>query len=317
MTILFPSSKESKELARMYGYKEWMIARFMNYIPDLESFLASIDRFRHRYIRINTLRNGMDYIKSRLEQKFTLKPTILDEVYEVTDAKISLGASLEYLLGYYYIQDLSSCLAVKALDPKPNEHAIDLCSAPGGKTTYIAQLMNNQGLLVAIEASKERLVSLLFNIQRCNVMNAYVFNMDARYAHTLGLRYDKILLDAPCSCEGVIARDMERRYNREPRDIDYCSNMQRLLIDEAIRIAKPDSIIVYSTCSFAPEEDEAIIDYAIKRYDVDVEPLPFGYEGLSKFGELEFDHKVRNARRLYPHIHNTLGFFIARLKVHQ
>ncbi|GIU72820.1 MAG: integrase [Candidatus Nitrosocaldaceae archaeon] len=315
MTILFSSTNESKELAKKYGYKEWMISRFMNYIPNVDEFLNSMENFRYKYIRLNSLKRDPKYIKDRLRNKgFELKDTVIDEVYQVNSI-YPLGATTEYLLGYYYIQDLSSCIAVKALDPKPFEDNIDMCASPGGKSSYIAQLMNNQGLLVAIEANKDRLSALLSNLSRCGVSNATIFNMDATNASLLSLKFDKVMLDAPCSCEGVIPKDIERRYNREPKDIEYCSIIQKRLLDEAIKIVKDDGIIVYSTCSFAPEEDEAIIDYAIKRYNVKIEPLPYGSEGLSKFGDLVFDQQVRNARRFYPHIHNTLGFFIAKIRL--
>ena len=313
MTILFSSTNRSRELAKIYGYKEWMISRFMNYIPDLEKFLDYMEQFKHRYIRINTLKRDLDYIKDRLEAKgFELKPTVIDEVYEIKGS-YPLGATTEYLSGYYYIQDLSSCFAVKALEPDSNEANIDLCAAPGGKTSYMAQLMSNQGLLVAIESNKDRLRSLLFNLRRCYVKNAIIFNIDASNAIKLSLKFDKVMLDAPCSCEGVIPKDLKRKYNREPIDIDYCADIQKRLLDEAIRIVKDDGVIVYATCSFAPEEDEAVIDYAIKNYNVKVDPLPYGNQALSRFGDLEFDNQVRNARRFYPHIDNTLGFFIAKI----
>lgn len=316
MTILFSSTNESREFAKVYGYKEWMISRFINHIPDIDKFLDSIEHFNHRYIRINTLKRDLYYIKDRLYAKgFELKPTCIDEIYEV-QSSYPLGATTEYLLGYYYIQDLSSCLAVRAMEPTTNDTNIDLCAAPGGKTSYIAQLMNNQGLLVTIEAKKDRLRSLIFNLRRCYVKNTVVFHMDASNASSLlSLKFDKVMLDAPCSCEGVIPKDLERKYNRTPEDIDYCANIQRQLLDEAIKIVKDDGIIVYATCSFAPEEDEAIIDYAIKRHNVKIEPLSYGSEGITKFGDLEFDNQVRNTRRFYPHLHNTLGFFIAKIRV--
>ncbi len=315
MVILFPSTDYSKALAKRYGYKEWIIARFINYIPDIERFLKKIDKFNYRYIRLNTLKRDINYIRKRLENKgFILRDTCINEVYDVK-SKYPLGASPEYLLGYYYIQDLSSCIAVRAMDPKPYECNIDLCAAPGGKTSYIAQLMNNQGLLIAIESDKRRLRSLLFNLSRCGVSNSVIFNIDAANAHTLNLKFDKVMLDAPCTSEGVIPRDCERRYNREPRDIDYCNNIQRRLLDAAIKIVKDNGVIIYATCSFAPEENEAVIDYAIKRYNVKIEALEYGSEALARFDTLEFDNQVRNARRLYPHIHNTLGFFIAKIRV--
>lgn len=314
MIINLSINDEIKHLSKKYGYKEWMIARFMHYIPDLERFLDSIESFEHKYIRLNTLKRDINYIKGRLESKgFELKKSSIEEVYEVKGV-YPLGATTEYLLGYYYIQDLSSCFAVKALDATSNENNIDMCAAPGGKSTYIAQIMNNQGLLISIEARRDRLTSLISNLQRCGVTNTYVFNLDASQID-FGIKFDKVMLDAPCSGEGIIAKDLSRKQSREPQDIEYCSSIQRRLIERALKIVKDDGTIVYSTCSLAPEENEMIIDDIIKRYNVRIEALPYGSEALGRFGDIKFDDQVRNARRFYPHLHNTLGFFIAKIRV--
>jgi 16S rRNA C967 or C1407 C5-methylase (RsmB/RsmF family) len=129
--------------------------------------------------------------------------------------------------------------------------------------------------------------------------------------------FDRVLLDAPCSCEGVIAKDPSRKTSRQPSDVDYCASRQDAMLEAAVKAARHGGIIVYSTCSFAPEENEAVVDRAVKKFGVQVEPPPCGgggEEGMASFGNAEFDASVKNARRFYPHLHDTTGFFVARLR---
>lgn len=315
-TITFESTKESKELAKDHRYSEWIVGRFLHYVPGVHKFLKVMDRQPQQYIRINSLKISKDELRVRLEGRgFDLENTMVDDVFAIKKAKHPTGATPEYLMGYYYIQDLSSCIAVVAMDPEEEETDLDMCAAPGGKTTYIAQKMNNTGLLVAMEARKRRMNSIAFNLDRCGVMNTCVYNLDALKAADLGLKYDRILLDAPCTCEGVIQKDVSRKSSRTPNDVEHCSNIQTKLVDTAASLLKPNGILVYATCSFAPEENELVVDHVLRNYDTEVIPIQYGSEGLTEFGGIEFNPQVRNTRRFYPHLHNTLGFFVAKIRI--
>ncbi len=315
-TITFASTKESKELAKEYAYSEWIVSRFLHYIPAVYEFLKIMDRPPKQYIRINFLKISKKELRSRLvDRGFELDDTIVEDVFAIKKAPHPIGATPEYLLGYYYVQDLSSCMAVVAMDPKDEETNLDMCAAPGGKTTYIAQKMNNTGLLVAMETNKRRMNSIVFNLNRCGVMNTCVYNMNAFMTPKLGLKYDKILLDAPCTCEGVIPKDQRRKSSRTPEDIEFCSIEQIKLVDTAVNLLKPRGTLVYSTCSFAPEENEMIVDHVLQKYDADVIPISYGSEGLTRFGDLKFDSRIKNTRRFYPHIHSTLGFYVAKIRI--
>lgn len=315
-TVTFSSTKESSSLAKVYGYSEWIMNRFIHYIPDVSKFLKRMDRPPPQYIRVNSLKISKAELKARLvDRGFVLEDTVLGDVFSVRKAPHPIGATPEYLLGYYYIQDLSSCISVVAMDPKSDQTNLDMCAAPGGKTTYIAQKMKNTGLLVAMESNKRRMNSLVFNLNRCGVMNTCVYNMNATMAAELGLHYDNILLDAPCTCEGVIQKDVKRKVSRTPEDIEYCSVQQTKLIDTAVNLVKPGGSLVYATCSFAPEENEMIVDHVLQKYDAEIIPIPYGSEGLTKFGDLVFDSQVKKTRRFYPHMHGTLGFYVAKIRI--
>lgn len=312
---LFTIGGRAAELAKKYGYPEYMVARFERFVPDLEKFLATMDQPPRTYIRVNTLRINANALMKRLTDKgFTLRETDIPDCLEVTAEPYSIGASAEYLLGYFYIQDKSSVIPPLALAPQPGDVVIDMAASPGGKTTQIGQMVDNSGLLIATEVEVARLAGLRSNLGRCGIMNTALFHMDAREIAKLEVKADKILLDAPCTGEGVIAKDRTRKTSRGTEDILFCSGLQEELVDAAHACLKPGGVLVYSTCSFAPEENERIVDYAVKKYGMKVEPLPYGEPGLEEFGDLKFSPEVKNARRLYPHLHGTLGFFVARLK---
>ncbi|MCI0564504.1 MAG: RsmB/NOP family class I SAM-dependent RNA methyltransferase [Nitrososphaera sp.] len=314
---MIPDSEESVDLATKYGYDRWLVSRFLEYVPDAQEFLSKMEKPPTQYIRANTLKIDAEALKSRLESKgFSLRHTLLPEVLAVEKASMSVGATAEYLLGLYYIQDLSSCLAVDALDIKEGQSVLDVAAAPGGKTTFISQRMNNTGSILALEPNERRARSMSFNLARCGVTNACISRMDGRRADSLGIKFDRVLLDAPCSCEGVIARDVARKTSHKPSDVEYCSGRQESLIETAARIVKPGGLLVYSTCSFAPEENEMVVDSLLQKFDnITLEPYEYGSSGLVRFHDVEFTGQLKNARRLYPHIHDTTGFFIARVRV--
>jgi tRNA (cytosine40_48-C5)-methyltransferase len=316
-TLTFAPTQRSLYLATKYGYDEWMLNRFIQFVPNAENLIEKMLEPVPKYIRTNTLKITSKELVARLVPKgFVLSTTILADVFEVnaSNARISIGATIEYLLGYYYIQDITSCMAVEALDAQPNQCVLDMTSAPGGKTTLIAQKMHNTGSIVAVEASPRRIRSLSFNLARCGVMNTSIYHMDAMNCSNLSVRFDRILLDAPCSGEGMIWNDVSRRSGRKPDDISKCSQVQKKLFETALQILKPGGIILYSTCSFAPEENEVVVDSMLGRFNLKVEPLPFGISGLTRFGEMVYSDMLKWTVRFYPHIHNSIGFYIARLR---
>lgn len=270
-----------------------------------------------KYIRINTLKiTKSDLIQKLIQKDITYEDTILDEVLLIKRSRYPIGATTEYLLGYYYIQDLSSCLAVDELNVLPNQLNLDMASAPGGKTTYVSQKMKNSGCIVALEPSVKRMKALKFNLSRCGITNSCIYALDGVHVGRLGLKFDRILLDAPCSCEGIIAKDPTIKTSLVPEKIERCMLRQIELLQCAIDIVKPGGLIVYSTCTFAPEENELVINKLLSMNSkIKIEPQKYGEPGLTKYGDLILDESLVNTRRFYPHIHNTSGFFIAKIRV--
>jgi 16S rRNA C967 or C1407 C5-methylase (RsmB/RsmF family) len=193
LTLIFRKSVESTNLSSKFGYEEWLVSRFLEYVPNVREFLSKMETTPTQYIRVNTLKISRADLVSRLESKgFELKITVLPEVLAVEKAPLPTGATSEYLLGYYYIQDLSSCMAVDALDIAPGQVVLDVAAAPGGKTTFLAQKMNNSGAIIALEPNDRRARSLSFNLARCGVYNTCIFKADGLYAGKFETKFDRV-----------------------------------------------------------------------------------------------------------------------------
>ena len=286
-------------------------------------FMEASDSQKILTIRANTLKTK----RRELAKNLISRGVNLDPLAEwskvglkIYSSNVPLGATPEYLTGQYMLQSASSFLPVLALNPQPGEKILDMCASPGGKTTYIGQLMKNEGLLIANDFKKERIKSLFFNIHRMGIKNSIIKNYDGREFAKLFNKFDRVLLDAPCSGLGVIAKDKSVKMNRTYKEILNNSRLQKELILAAIDSCnykgKGDGIIVYSTCTISVEENEWVIDYALKhRYVKCIETgLDIGEPGFVQFREKHFHPSINNTRRIYPHIHEIDGFFIAKLK---
>jgi NOL1/NOP2/sun family putative RNA methylase len=230
--------------------------------------------------------------------------------YFVKKSPFSLGSTPEYLLGYYFLQDPASMYACEVLQPKKGEVILDMAAAPGGKTTYLAQLMENKGTIVALELNKQRMKSLRSNITRMGIENVITIRMNALDTEDLGIKFDKVLLDAPCTGTGTVFKNPDAAYKKK-RDVERCTALQKSLLEIALKVLKKRGILVYSTCSILPEENEFIVS---KFKSVKIQKIKHGNEGFSNVYGKNLGKDMKKTRRFYPHIHKTQGFFIAKLK---
>ncbi|NWS41555.1 NOP2 methyltransferase, partial [Probosciger aterrimus] len=314
-----------RDMAAYYSYSDFLLAKFMDIfpLPELINFLEANEVPRPVTIRTNTLKTR----RRDLAQALINRGVNLDPLGKwsktglvIYDSSVPIGATPEYLAGHYMLQGASSLLPVMALAPQENERILDMCCAPGGKTSYIAQLMKNTGTILANDSNAERLRSVVGNLHRLGVTNTVVSNCDGRqFPKVLG-GFDRVLLDAPCSGTGVISKDPAVKTNKDEKDILRCAHLQKELILSAIdsvnAASETGGYIVYCTCSIMVEENEWVVDYALKKRNVRLVAtgLDFGKEGFTRFKDRRFHPSLKSTRRFYPHTHNMDGFFIAKFK---
>lgn len=265
-------------------------------------------------IRVNTLKITEKELIKRLrgENAKTEKIEFTDFGYFV-DAKFSLGSTPEYLQGYYYTQEAASQLPVQVLKPTKDDLVLDMAAAPGGKTTQIAQYMENKGVLIALDTEDFRLRALKNNLERMGISNCIVYKKDGQNVSNLGIQFDKILLDAPCSGNFIV--DPKWFDKKSLGGFKERSELQKKLLKSAVSVLKENGVLVYSTCSMEPEDDEIVIDWALKNLPIKLEKidLGIGIPGILEFEGQEFDPEISKCVRVVPYLSNTQPFFIAKI----
>mgnify|MGYP003365975694 CR=1 FL=1 len=315
-----------KDICEYFGYTPLLAEKLFNLFSPSEAleFFEANEVARPITIRTNTLKTRRrDLAQSLVNRGVNLQPigNWTKVGLQIFDSQVPIGATPEYLAGHYILQAASSFLPVVALDPQENERVLDMAAAPGGKTTYISALMKNTGCVFANDANKNRTKSLIANIHRLGCTNTIVCNYDAREFPKVIGGFDRILLDAPCSGTGVIGKDQSVKVSRTEKDFIQIPHLQKQLLLSAIDSvdcnSKHGGVIVYSTCSVAVEEDEAVVDYALrKRPNVKLVEtgLAIGKEGFTSFRGKTFHPSVKLTRRYYPHTYNVDGFFVAKFQ---
>jgi len=291
------------------------IERYRSIIPDWERFMAASARPLPYVVRVNTLRISPELLIDRLRSRGIEGEPI---PWEPTLIRLDRppGRLIEHWLGLFYAQEAVQALPVLVLDPRPNETILDLCAAPGGKATHIAARMENTGCLVANEPSGRRQQGLLANINRLGVVNATITDYRGESFPT-SARFDRVLVDAPCSAEGTLRKARSLQGGARKGAIHRLSRLQKRLVLRAYDLLRPGGILVYSTCTFAPEENEAVIAHLLSERDGRIAPisLPFSASpGLTEWLGERFGEEMAGCARIYPHEIDSGGGFIARIE---
>ena len=291
---------------------------------DFEAFSEIIHTPPRNFIRCNTLKIDSDVLLKRLRKRwkvivpFAETPEIMLVDQDVEPG--ALGNAVEHLLGYYYIQEVSSMMSALALDAKPGDFVLDVCASPGSKTTQIAARMENKGTLIANDIKIDRIAILSANLERCGVTNCVVTRLDgvglcSRLKNN-GFLFDKILLDAPCSGEGTLRSSSKTFLMWNPKVVDNMGRMQKKLLASALGCLKVGGTLVYSTCTHAPEEDEAVVDFAVRNFPVTIEMIRLPLRtrpGVTSWKQETFSSEVCKTCRIYPHDNDSEGFFVAKM----
>jgi NOL1/NOP2/sun family putative RNA methylase len=298
-----------------------MIERYFQFLGESQTkqLLDANEKPLTPSIRVNTIKIEKEILKDRLESKgFKLEP--IDWIpygFNISTAPFNLGSTHEYLQGYYYLQSIAPMLPALILNPIPGDIVIDMCAAPGGKATHLAQIMNNEGNLILIERNQKRIAALETNLLRMGIINSIIINDDAVNLSKIKIKADRILLDAPCTGEGLIRQDPSRKKSKQMRDINKMSIIQKNLLASGLNSLKPGGKLLYSTCSIAPEENEIVINEVLNSlsgYEIGQLQHAYGENGLTEVYGKSLRDDLKYSQRLYPHLHDTIGFYLCLIK---
>ena len=293
---------------------------------DVEKFFEMAKFEPNKSLRVNTLKISPDKLVEKLRDKGWKVKQPYSENKEIISVEKKLmpgeiGKTKEHILGYYYVQEITSMMPMLALQPKEGEIILDLCAAPGSKTTQAAAMMENKGSIIANDVSMARISILSANLERCGVTNTIIPRHNGvelcEKLSKMGFKFDKILVDAPCSGEGNIRCSPRTFLEWSEGLLKSLSRKQKKLLESAFGLLKKNGEMIYSTCTYAPEENESVVQHLIDDYDakiLDIE-LPLRIRpGLTVWRKEKFSKDMKKAVRIYHHDNDLEGFFLAKLR---
>lgn len=307
-----PEKETVKYLSVKYSHPKWMVESFLSFYSEdfVEELLEANNQTPQLYFRVNTLKISVNDCVEILRQQgyeVMVNPFIEEAISLKGDINLSEMEAMKK--GYVYIQDFSSMLIAKVLDPKAGDFIVDVCSAPGGKATHMAQLMNNEGAIIARDIYDHKLKLIKKNAENLGISIIKTEKFDALDEdRQLFEKADKVLIDAPCSGLGIIRRKPEIKYRKKPDDIKAITELQLKILKNAANYVRSGGILVYSTCTIDPRENIGVVERFLK------ERTGFQLVDIAKeYGRyLPGEHRDKTIQ-LYPNLHNTDGFFVAKL----
>ena len=319
---------EEKEKIKKTMIKEKYKKHYIKLLGSEEEYNLFIDKaldYAKRSIRVNTLKIKVEELKRRLEEKnWNLKQIsfIKEGFYIEKEDRRDIGNLEEHALGYFYVQEASSMIPPLMLNPKKHTLTLDMAAAPGSKTTQIAAIKENTGVIIANEIDYNRITALKANLERMGVLNTIITNKDGRNLN-FKKKFDNILLDAPCSGTGTLSKSLKSLTMWNPKGLERLQRLQTQLLEKAYELLKPGGTLVYSTCSLEVEENELVINNFLKNHEeaktikenINIKNISKPYEEYKKNEKtIKIDSRVKKAIRLWPHKTNMDGFFIIKIK---
>ena len=301
-------------------FKPKFIERYSS-LTNWNEFRTCSLSFLRRSIRVNTLKTSIKEVKERLGKNWQLEQIPwCREGFWIEHAKKErrdIGNLIEHTLGYFYTQEAASMIPPIVLEPKPNEIVLDIAASPGSKTTQIAQYMQNKGILIANDYTYERMKPLSINLQRCGVTNVIITLMEGQWFKKSGIKFDRILVDAPCSGTGTIRKSFKTISIWNPDMVRRLAITQRQLIDTGFSLLKENGTMVYSTCSLEPEENEAVVDFLLGKYEnARIEGIKLNLkrsDAVLEFEGKKYSDEIKKCLRIWPQDNDTEGFFVAKI----
>jgi len=294
---------------------------------DFEKFFEYVKFPPKKSIRVNTIKiNVEDLIKKIQKYKWNIEQPFSNNPEIITVDKLEpgeLGKTDEHILGYYYIQEITSMIPIIILNPQPNDFLLDLCASPGSKTTQAAALMKNKGTIIANDISIPRIKILSSNLERCGVTNTIITKYNGidlcKKFKRYNFYFDKILVDAPCSGEGNLRTSPKTFLEWNESLLKKFSKKQKQLISNAFEILKENCCMIYSTCTYSPDENEEVVQYLLDNFknakieeikNLEIKTRP----GITEWKNKKFHKDLKKCIRIYHHDNDTEGFFICKIK---
>ncbi len=306
----------------MVQFSSRLLERYKELLPDskdYETFIKISKKKFPKVIRVNTLKSSVQQVKAWMKERHLEYSEIpgFPLALQLHNVWLLMGGIWETRNGFIHAQELASQIPARVLDAKPGEMVLDMAAAPGNKTSQLAEMMCNQGTIVAVEKNKERCKSLRYLLNRLGVVNAVVCMQDSLHLPP-HLQFDKILLDAPCSGEGLLRKKAQALKGWTEKLVYQRAELQMALMEKAVQLLRPGGTLVYSVCTLSPEECEGVLTATLKAHpEMKIVKCDlFGLKtrpGLSQFRNRQFEKGMELAHRLYPQDNNTQSFFVAKL----
>ncbi|MCR4329260.1 MAG: RsmB/NOP family class I SAM-dependent RNA methyltransferase [Candidatus Roizmanbacteria bacterium] len=290
---------------------------------NAHAILSSFNEEKSVVLRVNTLKTDVDTLVTQLKNANVTSKQLPWCSYALVISHKStreLTALPEYAQGLFYIQAASSLLPPILLNPQPTDTILDMTASPGGKTSHLGALMDNTGTIVANDSGNVRIYKLIDTLKRMGVTNTTIEHRDGRALwQTYPEKFDAVLLDAPCSMEARFSNETIDALNWSVKKIKHLARLQKYLLRSALSCTRVGGAVVYSTCTFSPEENEAVINWALTKEEGKVELLPINIplvstvNGITNWQNIEYSPTLTHTKRILPSS-TTEGFFIAVLK---
>ncbi|MBU0736212.1 MAG: RsmB/NOP family class I SAM-dependent RNA methyltransferase [Pseudomonadota bacterium] len=294
-----------------------LFEEYSEIIPEFSLFQESLYTSIPTHIRINSLLIEPVSLMHLLEEK-GIRVTRVSQRYDtlcLAPGLASPGNLLEYFLGYIHPQALTSAIATLILAPREDSYLLDMCASPGGKSAHCAQLMNNTGLIISNDLYISRHMSLGHTLARLGVLNAVVTGYQAQ-EFPLKQRFDYVLADVPCSCEGQFRKTKDEAIYREDKGKVKLPDLQKKIIIRGFDLLKENGQMLYSTCTYNPEENESVVNVLLNERDAELLPIDVAFDiepGITEWKDEKYDKRLARAVRFYPHRINSVGFFMASI----
>ena len=297
------------------------LERYAPLVDDEAAFFAACERPLPSVVRVNTIKAVPERARRALEHEgIEYEPVGWhDQLLRLPEA--TPGTNWPYFHGWLHGQEEVSAVPALVLDPQPGERIWDSCAAPGSKTTQLSAIMDDRGVVVGNDNNLGRLSSLRHNAERLGVTNLVVTNQDGRNFSFNPFEFDEFdraIVDAPCSCEGTVRKNPTTLEEWTLEHVHSVAAVQKGILSRAVQATKPGGTVVYSTCTFAPEENEAVVDHVLETEDCEVVGFDCPLDSVSGITEWEddsYDSSVKQTHRIYPHLNDTGGFYCAKLEV--